>query len=320
MGQVRHSEAAGVPVAGSDDVRRATRPLATVILILAVLGAAGGASRAGVIDPLPALQDRIDAVVGIIVASDAAAENGAVAIAVDDLQAAAVTGEEHGAVAAVTGERHRAAAGRVRLLEQLLLYLAGADGTERSMGGALLLHRLAFTVEEKIAAVVPHLDTTDAQQRRVLHHLLSTIDRVDGAAADFTPYVRLLSTPGTEADRLTLYMYEIDPAMAVRTLQVVHGTAPVRTVPALQETIASVAWLVAERDRGRDWTVAERDTCRGQMDELGQSPDWWIRLYAAAMAARQSDAAAASLLGRLRDDRDQRVRSFASRPGAGRAR
>ena len=242
-----------------------------------------------------------DTVVGIIVTSDASPQNAAVTVAVEELERAAAAGGERGA-----------SAERTSLLEQLVIYFARANGTEQSMGSALLLRRLAFTIDEKISAVVPHLDTADASQRRVLHDVLSTVDRVDGADADFSPYVRLLRAPGVTADRLTFYMYEIDPHKAVRTLHNVHGTAQTRTFPALQDAISGVSWLTAERDHGREWTDREHEAYRRHLDNLGASPHWWIRLYAAALAVRYPQASVPDLLARLRDDPDHRVRAMAS--------
>ena len=285
----------GSPRAGECWSTESRWPAALVagILALCVLAAGVAGARAASIEPAPEVQAEIEVAVDVIVAAGGSMDDPEAVVAVEDLE--------------------RAAGSRVRLLEQLLLYLSAADGTERAMGGALLLHGLEFTFDEKIAAVVSHLDTTDPDQRRAIYELLSTIDRPDGGTADFTAYARLLRQRGETANGLTRYMYDVDPGVAVRMLQDVHGSASRRTFASFLETIARVEQLAGAREQRAPWTAAERNEFREHLGHLSRSPRWWIRLYAAAMLARVPELASPELVSRLRQDEDERVRALASR-------
>ncbi len=66
------------------------------------------------------------------------------------------------------------AEGRVRLLQQLEIFLAGASGTEEAMGGALLLHALEFDRQEILAATLPYMVTAGPDLNKVLREVAAT--------------------------------------------------------------------------------------------------------------------------------------------------
>ena len=115
---------------------------------------------------------------------------------------------------------------RDTLLVQIALFLRDADGTEEAMTGAVMLRHLRFNDDEKIATVIPHLETGDAGLRRVLYDLLGTIDRPSGGEPDFGPYLPLLCgdfpPPG-----LVRYVYAVSPPVALRAMNAANPGARV---------------------------------------------------------------------------------------------
>src|SRR5262245_29667607 len=130
------------------------------LALLAVLGAAaacGAGLRAAPADRVPApdarLQPAIESALG------------------------AIAGQEADAGDRIDALESLADGSREDLLLQLAIALDGTTGTERSMAGAILLARLAFSPEEVVDALVPRLDAAGPGLRRVFTEMLGTIDR-----------------------------------------------------------------------------------------------------------------------------------------------
>src|SRR5262245_33971067 len=118
---------------------------------------------------------------------------------------------------------------RRTVLLQLALYLEGAVGTERSMSGALILQQLGFTPEEKLQAILPHLDTAGPGLRHVFTELLGTIDRPEGGKPDFHIYENHLEKmKGAPPRALIRYLYEVSPDTALASMERVYGSTPAR--------------------------------------------------------------------------------------------
>jgi hypothetical protein len=91
-------------------------------------------------------------------------------------------GGDGGEIPAMADELSRLTDGdRDSLLLELVRYLAGHPGNEPAMGAALLIDYYAFTDDEKIGALAPHVGTDDARLRDAIWEVLGTVDRPQGA-------------------------------------------------------------------------------------------------------------------------------------------
>ncbi len=201
----------------------------------------------------------------------------------------------------VDGRRHI-------LILQLALFLSDSDSTEEGMVGTLLLRAFEFTMEEKLLAVLPHLDTEDPSLQKALVEIMATIDRAESAEPDFRFYEQRLrdSEPGLSG-ALIRYMYEVSPDAAFASMIRVFGDEHTRRPD-------SAGWddlkaLVGQHDGIRPWTDDDLSRGREILDRMSQDPSWWVRLYAAATLKKAPDLATPLLRARLADDRDPRVRS-----------
>jgi hypothetical protein len=78
------------------------------------------------------------------------------------------------AVAAASDLGRRDDIDRTQLLEQVAIFLAGAGGTEDTMGGALLFHVLEFQRDEVLAATLPHLVEAAPEQNKILREFAAS--------------------------------------------------------------------------------------------------------------------------------------------------
>ena len=95
---------------------------------------------------------------------------------------------------------------RRQVIVQLAILQSRSTSTEESMGAAVLLDRLAFTADEKIDAVLSHLDAAEPALRRALTEILGTVDRRPDGAPDFRVYEERLRLGGDEAPTLIRYL------------------------------------------------------------------------------------------------------------------
>jgi hypothetical protein len=195
---------------------------------------------------------------------------------------------------------------REAMLQQLALFLAASTSTEESMTGAAVLHDFDFTTDEKLRAVVPHLDVADPALRKVLEEILSTVDRPDGGEPDFGAYEEYLrSTPGQRPDGLILYMYRVAPVAAVESMhripRGVTGPAAMGEILELQEMVAKHPGVIA-------WSPEDRDAARQALDRLSRDSSPWVRLYVKATLEREPELATPALQERLAADPEPLVR------------
>jgi len=194
---------------------------------------------------------------------------------------------------------------RGELLMEIAIFLRGAHGTEEAMGAALVLDQLGFTNEEKIAAVVPHLDTPDAALRRVLYDLLGTVDRLAGGEPDFSPY-RALLAGDSPPPGLIRYMYASSPAAAVAAMSLAH---PGETSAGVDQDIAAVDSILRLEARGERLAATALREPAASLERLSRSPVWWLRLYAAAALREEAALAGPEVRSRLERDGNPLVRA-----------
>jgi len=199
---------------------------------------------------------------------------------------------------------------REALLVQLALFLNDSESTEESMVGALLVQALEFTPEEKLTAVLPHLETESVSLRTVLAEILGTIDRPDGGTPDFAVYEQWLRQRGREPNAaLIRYMYHVSPGLALAGMTRVFSDDG--TAAANPADVAALEALVAKHEGLLPWTEDERADAGAVLDRLAEDPSWWVRLYAAATLREEPELETSALRARLAADQDALVQSVA---------
>jgi hypothetical protein len=190
---------------------------------------------------------------------------------------------------------------RERLLAQVAWFLSRAEGTEQTMGGAVLIDNLAFTDAEKVGAVAPRLETENAEFRKVLEDLLSTVDRPNGGQPDFAPYRRYLGAlQGDPPQGLIRYMYEVSANEAFLSLLLVYlEDGPERRSLALTQQALSTT--------GPEGTSAVEE----QFAALAEHEIWWVRLFAVEVLVDRPEFGTSDTLVRLREDPHPLVRNAA---------
>ena len=254
-------------------------------ILAAVLAALATAPPAEPL-PQPAVQAQIEKAVAAVVRQDAGAQ--------EEIQALAPL----------------ARAGRKDLVLQLALYLERAKGTEQSMAGALIVRSLAFTSDEMLDAVEPHLLGARSELRHVFTEMLATIDRSEGGAPDFGIYEERIRRMGAAPPQgLIKYMFELSPDAALASMdRVFGGVAP--PGPATSEDIAAIRGVLEKPLSPQN----DRARARAALDAMSRDTVWWRRLYAAAVLRAQPSLATAAIAARLQGDSHTLVRMTANAP------
>ena len=230
---------------------------------------------------------------------------------IEQVVVAIVRGEENSA-GRIEALRQLGGRDRRSLLLQLALYLEHSSGTEQSMAGALIVQHLAFTPEEKLQSVLPHLDGAGPGLRRVFTELLATIDRAEGGEPDYRFYeTQILKGKDAPPPALIRYMYEVSPGAALASMERIYGGGPARKDAAARK-LGDVQGLLARHDAGAPWSDPDLPRLRSVLESLSKDPGWWRRLYAAAILTRNPDLATAEMTRRLRSDLNTLVRDTVS--------
>ncbi len=220
----------------------------------------------------------------------------------------AIARQEGTASESIASLQTLAAGHREALLLQLALYLETADGTERSMAGAMLLRQLAFTPREMFETLVPHLEGARPALRRVITEMLGTIDRREGGEADFHVYESWLAgRGGPPPASLVRYLYEVSPDEALLCMRHVYGGPEPRRDA--DGALGDIKKILARRDASRTWSDDERARARAALETLGRDPAWWVRRYAAAILSSSPELGTPALIERLKADADPLVRN-----------
>ena len=207
-----------------------------------------------------------------------------------------------------------------RLIPQLMWHAARHPGDSKSKAVVgRVLARLSAPKEVIVAALAPLLDNQDESIRSNVRNLLHGLeDQSATRPPDFSAY-RAIIEADTRAARepqnsLVQFMYDSDPGIALQTL-----------VRAFQlrdpDEIKPILWaehIVAELLWKRRYGFVERDfvdnATRGEIARLSIHPRWWVRMYAAAMAAAHPELATPDVVKRLKADADVRVRAVLVQP------
>lgn len=260
--------------------------LLTALVLTCVPSVAQEIDVAGLERPDPQVQDQIERVVGAVVDANQGGPAETVLELVDGLER--LVGNDRG-----------------KLLMQLAWYLSSAQGTEQTMGAAVLLDSLAFTDEEKIRAIATHLETDSSALRKVLVDMLSTVDRPNGGQPDFAPYRRVLGEWGDDPPPgLIRYLYDVSPGEAFLSLLLVYlDDGPERRSLALtQQAVATTRGGIPSDQRA---------ALVDKFNALVEHEIWWIRLYAASILVDRPELGTPDTLPQLREDPNRLVREAA---------
>jgi hypothetical protein len=269
----------------------AVRPIIFgVMLIVLVANSTAGAAPDDPFRPTPPVQQQIANVVAAIVRVGEGGDRSALPDQIARLE--------------------RLAGDREALLLELAWYLSRASGTEQSMGAALLVDHLNFTDDEKIAAIVAQLGSSDGAWLHALTDLLSTVDRPRGGDPDFSPYEPLLRQAAGPPEGLVDYLFGVSRGEALSTLTRVYLRDESRR-DAVGTTVEAVERVLESWQSGVVPTpAAQRETIE-RLDLLSRNESWWVRLYVAKTIRREPRLATPELADRLRQDEHPLVQQAA---------
>ena len=242
------------------------------------------------------------------------ASDGAVQQQIDGVVSAIVRVNEGGDRSGLPDQISRLeglARSRDRLLLELAWYLSQSHGTEQSMGAAVLIDHLNFSADEKIAAVVPQLDSSGGPWLRSLTELLSTVDRPRGEGPDFTPYEPLLSqAAGGPPEGLVRYMYDVSPGDALSALAQVY-VSDESEAGSLTRAIQTVERALEGWRQGGAPSRKQSRVAKDRLDLLSRNATWWVRLYVATTLRNEPRLEGEEVVARLREDEHRLVRQAA---------
>lgn len=177
-----------------------------------------------------------------------------------------------------------------RLVSQFLHFMADAKSMKEGMLPPALTSLMSISNRDIALGLLPFLDAADSKLRKEALDTLAGSVESDRATHErsFKTYRGILEDLGFDRfPSLVPHMYEIDPERGLRTLAaVISGD--------------DGASRLLEQDIDRDPETLRR---------LSNRPEWWIRLYAAAVLARNPQLGE-DVLERLRNDSHPTIRRF----------
>ena len=218
-----------------------------------------------------------------------------------DEQRAALAALEAGA-----GPEHRL------LVQQLFLFTRAATDTREAMILGVVLARLDVPGEHVVGALVPLLESGDAELRAALGNVLSEYEhRSVDRGADFSVYRPMLER-GLPLG-LVRHLFETDPGAALLAVARVQVTdaAELRTLLWAEHEVADALWKLRYGFLSREEVARREPGAFAEIDALAGSPHWWARLYAARIG--RLEPALAMHTEELRADEHVLVREAAAK-------
>jgi hypothetical protein len=212
------------------------------------------------------------------------------------------------ALVAVSGPEYR------DLVPQLVLYSLEQRDARHAMVPAVLRERLAITDAQLVAALLPYLSTPDDRQRKQMYDWLTAVDGVEGSKGeshDFSLYQSIIASRRADPPLgLVRYMYETDSPRAATVL------AEVYLEPEQREKLLAARRPVddarATHRAGRPLDAGQTVVAREALKTLSRDPNWWVRLYAAAVLAQVRELRTPELIAVIHADSNPLVRAFAA--------
>jgi hypothetical protein len=226
-------------------------------------------------------------------------------------QIVAAPGNDETLIRSAIDELSRAAEGnRSGLVAQLALFLKDSGSTRESMGGALIFSQMNFTDTEKLDGILPFLGQAEPPLYKVLSEFLGSMDRSDGGQADFSIYeARIGRLNQNLPEALIIYMHEISPEAALRSMNRLFGNA--EPLPReISIKLDSMKTFLNQLESTGRLSSENRSRAQRSVAELAGSPRWWVRLYAAALVRQHPALASNDSRGQLMADTNPMVRKI----------
>ena len=203
------------------------------------------------------------------------------------------------ALAALAGPNFR------DLVPQLVVFTLRQQDTRAAMTPAVIRARLGITDAQLVEALLPYLETPDAQQRAQLRNWLGAVDAAHGEPRDFGVYRTIVAGHRDDPPLgLVRYMYETDADGAVTSLAEIYAE------PARRGELLAARRPIADYRAGQRGAAGVA-AAQAALRTLSSDPAWWLRLYAAATFAQLPELRTPELVEPLRRDAHPLVREMA---------
>jgi hypothetical protein len=213
---------------------------------------------------------------------------------------------------AFDGLRASAGPGHERLVRQLFLTAQEATDTREAMLFGWVVAALPIPDRDVVGALVPLLESTDAKLRAEVGNVLSEYeDRSLDRGASFTAYRTFLPDPPLGLAR---HLFEVDPGAALLALARAQVTDPaeLRSLLWAEHEVADALWKLRFGFVQGAELARAAPSALDELRRLSDHPRWWVRLYAARVAASEPALRAAVNVEALRGDEHPLVREAAS--------
>ena len=173
------------------------------------------------------------------------------------------------------------AGGAQKFVLQLLYFSAHARSTRQGMLPLVLVDKLNISADDRVAAIVPLLDTGDQAVLEQAYEWLQVVD-FDGEAQEFrfSRYENVLHREAADVPKgLIRYMYAKSPDAA----------------------LSSLATVYLDKDAAKalvDHVKSEDDA--QAVDQLSQRPEWWAQLYVAEKLRKNPKLRSTHVLERIK--------------------
>lgn len=186
------------------------------------------------------------------------------------------------------------AGGVQELVRQLLYFSAHAQDTRQGMLPLVLVEQLNISEDDRVAAIVPLLNTGDQSVLKQAYEWLQVVN-FDSEAQEFrfSRHENVLRRKSVDVPKgLIKYMYAKSPDAALSSLANVY--------------------------LGNDEAKALVDQVKGEgnahaVQRLSQRPEWWAHLYVAAMMEKDPSLRTPELVEKLETDTNPLVRDKVSK-------
>jgi hypothetical protein len=275
----------------------------------------GGARRSALLMPV------ILASVAGGIAADAAGDDQAKVDPDPAFQAAVAS-----VVRAADEQQQRAALGRLRamddaareqLIRQLVYYSSHAANTKDAMAAGAVIHWLGIPDSAVVSALVPLLDTPDADMRRSARGILRGFESwTAGHRPDFSVYRENIADRlrGGEEPPVGLiqHLYEADPGEALLTLMRAYQLrepGELKLVLWAEHVVSDVLW---KQQYGFLSPDEIEPAAAEELVRLSTHPAWWARLYVAETMRQHPAFRQSALIAHLARDPHPLVRAAIS--------
>jgi len=203
---------------------------------------------------------------------------------------------------------------RKTLIPQLAYYSAHSSKDLEDWAAISAVYQfLDLSGGQILLAIAPYISTEDESLRKHLRELLCDVERdPPSGPPNFSHYESyILAFKNRTHLALVEYMYERSPTTAALSMMNIYSTDREDRKALLwaEHVVSDILWK--QNHAFLDPRQVEPDAVQ-QLDKLSRRPEWWIRLFVAAMLAQNPEFQVADMVGRLRNDEHPLVRKFAA--------